>query len=79
MSEGIQTWKIAVRDALAESGPEFSKEKLRNLVLVAEETLFDRSQKIANSSDHHEERREMKIARAELLGIKIGKLGHPKV
>jgi hypothetical protein len=51
--------------------------KLREAVLAAEASLFIRAQELAGSSDHHEERKDMDAASADLLTIKIHKLGWP--
>jgi hypothetical protein len=79
MTHGTQRWKIAVRNAVAESGSDFDNENLRDLVLLAEGSLFLRQREIEGSSDHHEERGEMKTATAVLLAIKTEKLGYPKI
>ena len=69
------SWKGPYRQALTES----DKQKLTALVHAAEYAIFLRLQELENSTDHHEERAEMKRATADLLVIKTYKLGWPGV
>jgi hypothetical protein len=68
-------WKERYGAAVKESDPV----KLHAAVLSAEEALFMRGQELDGSSDHHAERQEMEAASADLLAIKIHKLGWPKI
>ena len=67
------SWKEPYRQALKESDPQ----KLTELVHAAEYAILLRLQELENSTDHHEERAEMKRAAADLLVIKTHKLGWP--
>ena len=67
------SWKEPYRHALKESDPQ----KLTELVHAAEYAIVLRLQELENSTDHHEERAEMKRAAADLLVIKTYKLGWP--
>ena len=72
----VQTsWKNLYLWALIES----DKEKLTELVQAIESAIASRSQELLNSSDHHEERREMATTNAALLSMKTHKLGWPAV
>ncbi len=74
MSESnSRSWKEPFLEALLET----DKEKLTKLVYAAEGTMFLRLQKLAGSSDHHEERSEMQVACAALFSIQVNKLGWP--
>jgi hypothetical protein len=64
------SWKEPYRQALRES----DEEKLTRLVQAAEYAIVLRLQVLENSTDHHEERIEMKLASADLLVIKTYKL-----
>ena len=66
-------WKDLYLQALLES----DAEKLTELVQATEQAIVLRAQELLNSSDHHEERIEMKLAAADLLVIKTYKLGWP--
>lgn len=68
-------WRERYAAALKESDPE----KLHAAVLAAEEALFFRGQEINGSADHERERKEMEAAAADLLAVKIHKLGWPKI
>jgi hypothetical protein len=67
------SWKEPYRQALKES----DEQKLTELVHAAEYAIVLRLQELENSTDHHEERIEMKLAAADLLVIKTYKLGWP--
>ena len=69
------SWKELYLQVLLESDPK----KLTELVLGTEQAIALRAQELFNSSDHHEERSEMSIAKASLLAIKTHKLGWPSV
>lgn len=69
------SWKEPYRRALKES----DEQKLTELVQAAEYAMVLRLQELENSTDHHEERIEMKLAAADLLVIKTYKLGWPAV
>jgi len=66
-----QTFEAALRNQ--------DTEKLTDRIFQAEDAIFLRQQELASSSDHHEERKEMDAASADLLAIKIHKLGWPPV
>ena len=68
-------WKELYRQTLKES----DERKLTELVQAAEYAIVLRLQELENSTDHHEERAEMKCAAADLLAIKTYKLGWPAV
>jgi hypothetical protein len=69
------SWKELYFQTLRES----DTEKLTELVQAAEHAMVIRAQELLNSTDHHEERSEMAIAKASLLSIKTHKLGWPAV
>ncbi|MFZ0584250.1 MAG: hypothetical protein WAN72_03850 [Candidatus Acidiferrales bacterium] len=69
------SWKEPYHQALKES----DEQKLTELVHAAEYAIVLRLQELENSTDHHEERAEMKLAAADLLVIKTYKLGWPPV
>jgi hypothetical protein len=69
------SWKEPYRQALKES----DQQKLTELVQAAEYAIVLRLQELQNSTDHHEERAEMKRAAADLLVIKTYKLGWPSI
>jgi hypothetical protein len=66
-------WKQSYREALRES----DKEKLAKLVYAAEGAMFFRLLELADAPDHNEERNEIEVACADLLAVKIHKLGWP--
>lgn len=68
-------WKESYADALRESDPE----KVHAAVLAAEDALFLRGQEINGSPEHDAEQKEIAAASADLLAIKIHKLGWPKI
>jgi hypothetical protein len=68
-----RSWKEPFLEALFET----DKEKLTKLVYTAEGAMFLRSQELAGSSDHHEERSELQVACAALLTVQVNKLGWP--
>jgi hypothetical protein len=68
-------WRERYAAALKESDPE----KVHAAVLAAEEALFLRGQEINGSPEHEAEQKEMAAASADLLAIKIHKLGWPKI
>ena len=67
------SWKEPYQQALKES----DEQKLTQLVQAAEYAIVHRLQELENSTDNQEERIEMKNAAADLLAIKIYKLGWP--
>ena len=67
-------WKVAAEKATGE----LDIEKFRYQVLAAETAIFFRLQELPDSLDHTEERGEIDAALAELLELKIRKLGWPK-
>jgi|SRR5450631_4374250 hypothetical protein len=71
----LPPWKLAYEQIRKD----LDNQKLKELILAAEEAIFLRYQELANSSDHHEERREMREATHDLLNLKITKLGYPRV
>jgi hypothetical protein len=68
-------WKDRYAAALKKSDPA----KVHEAVLAAEEALFKHGQEINGSADQDRERKEMEAASADLLAIKIHKLGWPKI
>ena len=66
-------WEELYRAALNESDPA----QLKQLLLDAEWALFRRGLQLNGSSNHDEERGMMNQAAADLLVIKIRKLGWP--
>jgi hypothetical protein len=68
-------WKDRYAAALKESDPA----KVHEAVLAAEEALFKRGREINGSPDQDRERKGMEAASADLLAIKIHKLGWPKI
>jgi hypothetical protein len=69
----LSAWKQSFELATKESEPQ----KLKELIYRAEEALFHRYTELTGSSDHHEERRQMREATHALLEIKVNKLGYP--
>ncbi len=67
-------WKVAAEKAAAE----LDVERFRHHVLAAETAIFFRLQELPDSQDHTEERGEIDAVLAELLELKIRKLGWPK-
>jgi hypothetical protein len=67
------SWRESYENAIQES----DNGKLTQYVYETETGIFKRLQELASSSDHHEERAEMDGALADLLAIKIHKLGWP--
>jgi hypothetical protein len=70
----MPAWKQSFELAAKESEPK----QLKELIFRAEEALFHRYKELAGSSDHHEERRQMREATHALLEIKVNKLGYPR-
>jgi hypothetical protein len=66
-------WRESYWKAIQES----DQKKLTEHVQEAEAGMFKRLQELASSSDHHNERAEIEGASADLLAIKIYKLGWP--
>jgi hypothetical protein len=66
-------WRESYWTAIQES----DLKKLTECVLETEAGMFKRLQELASSSDHHDERAEIEGASADLLAIKIYKLGWP--
>jgi hypothetical protein len=66
-------WKVATQKATGES----DIEKLRHHVRAAETAIFFRLQELPVSVDQTEELEEISTALAELLELKIRKLGWP--
>ncbi|MGA7915138.1 MAG: hypothetical protein WCA00_07875 [Candidatus Acidiferrales bacterium] len=52
--------------------------KATESMLFTEQVVNSRIRELFNSSDHHEERSEMAVAKAALLSIKVYKLGWHK-
>jgi hypothetical protein len=69
----LSPWKERYVKAIRES----DKKKLTELVFAAEEGIFVRGQELRDSKNHHEELSEMSAAAADLLVIKVYKLGWP--
>ena len=67
-------WKVAAEKAARE----LDVEKFRYHVLAAETAIFFRLQELPDSLDHTEERGEIDAVLAQLLELKIRKLGWPK-
>jgi hypothetical protein len=70
---GLSSWKESYKNALRES----DKKKLAELVLAAEERMFFRGLELSGSMNNHHERSEMSSAAADLLAVKVYKLGWP--
>ena len=70
----VLPWKVAAEKATGE----LDIEKFRHHVLAAEAAIFFRLQELPVSQDHTEERGEIDAVLAELLELKIRKLGWPK-
>lgn len=68
-------WKEPYAAALRESDPE----KVHAAVLAAEDALFQRGQEIDGSAQYDAERKEIEAASADLLAVKVHKLGWPKI
>jgi len=66
-------WKTAYDRAVWE----LNTEMLLTAIHATEAALFDRWQELGNEPGHEAERDEMKAASADLLAIKIHKLGWP--
>lgn len=75
MQDSYPMWKDLYLQTLLES----DTDKLTELVHAAEYAIVLRLQELENSTDHHEERIQMKLATADLLAIKTHKLGWPAV
>jgi hypothetical protein len=73
MSDSRSSWKQPYLDALRET----DKKKLAKQVYAAEEAILTRLHEMSDSAEHHEERREIQAASADLLAIQINKLGWP--
>ena len=74
-TSSVPAWKEWYAAALRETDPE----KVHEAVLAAEEALFARGLEITGSADHQSEQQEMAAASADLLAVKIHKLGWPKI
>jgi hypothetical protein len=70
---GPSSWKESYKHAVRES----DKKKLAKLVRAAEERIFFRGQELVGSMNHHNERSQMSAAAADLLAVKVYKLGWP--
>jgi len=70
---GPSSWKESYENAVRES----DKNKLAELVFAAEEWLFIRGRELSGSMNHREELIEMSAAAADLLAVKVYKLGWP--
>lgn len=70
---GPSSWKESYENAVRES----DKNKLVELVRAAEERMFFRGQELSRSTNHAEERSQMSAAAADLLAVKVYKLGWP--
>jgi hypothetical protein len=68
-------WKVAAEKAAGE----LDTEKFRHHVLAAENAIFFRLQELSNPQDHREECGEINVALAELLELRIRKLGWPNL
>lgn len=71
----VPEWKEWYGAALKESDPA----KVHEAMLAAEEALFVRGQEINGSADPQSEQQEIVAASADLLAVKIHKLGWPKI
>ena len=69
------SWKELYLQVLLESDPK----KLTELALATEQAITLCAQELFNSSNYHEERSEMAVAKWSLLVIKAHKLGWPSV
>jgi hypothetical protein len=67
------SWKESYENAVRES----DKKKLAGLVRAAEERMFFRGQELSRATNHHEEHSQMSAAAADLLAVKVYKLGWP--
>jgi len=70
---GPSSWKESYEHAVRES----DKKRLAELVRAAEERIFFRGQELAGTMNHHHERSQMNAAAADLLVVKVYKLGWP--
>jgi hypothetical protein len=66
-------WKVATEKATGE----LDTEEFRHHVLAAETAIFFRLQELSNPQGHNEECGEINVALAELLELRIRKLGWP--
>jgi hypothetical protein len=69
----VPSWKTACEKTMLE----LDKQKLLALIHAAEEELFERWLALGDGHANTQERAAMKIAAADLLAIKIHKLGWP--
>jgi hypothetical protein len=69
----VPSWKAAYEKTVWES----DAEKLPALIHATEDALFLRWLELSNAPAHQEERAAMNAAAADLLAIKIHKLGWP--
>jgi hypothetical protein len=69
------SWRESYEKALQES----ENGKLTEYIHETEAGIFKRLQELASSSDHHEERAQIQSMLADLLAIKIHKLGWPNL
>jgi len=67
------SWKESYENAVRES----DKRKLAGLVRAAEERMFFRGQELSRAPNHHEEHSQLSAAAADLLAVKVYKLGWP--
>jgi hypothetical protein len=67
------SWRESYEKAIQES----DNGKLTEYIHETEAGIFKRLQELASSSDHHKERAQIRRMSADLLAVKIHKLGWP--
>jgi hypothetical protein len=67
------SWKEPYLAALKET----DQKRLTDLTYAAEEAIFFRLGELEGSTDHHEERNELKATCDDLMTIRVSKLGWP--
>jgi len=75
MSNPEPSWRLAYEAALRNQ----DTVRLTDRVLAAEAEIIVRLQELSGSGAHYAEKKELAAASAELLAIKVHKLGWPPV
>ena len=75
VERGAGMWREPFERALKET----DQKKLGELVVRAEAAIYQRVEKLRNSSGCDEELREIKMAADQLLELKVSRLGWPAV
>ena len=75
VERGARMWREPFEQALKQTDPQ----KLGDLVVQAEAAIYERFEKLQNSSDCDEELRAIKVATDQLLALKVNRLGWPPV